>query len=199
MFTTLLQLIKKHGVKLFVGVVPALLAILQPGNAFNTASAQALVAFGGVLVAGLMYIVETLVKNLKDYGLSKTALMTTFDEDGEWLKSHATVLRQAYTDAKGALEQIPGVPAGLADLTKKYDNVQAALEDKFANVMTEIVKVKSIVPEVNDAAVQAHVIAFLEDFFKSKTAPSLPSSPPSPPVTGSSHTAPWAHPDTSGR
>ena len=175
MFTALIQLIKKHGAKLIVGIVPAVLAVLKPGNAFNTASAQSLLAAGGVLVAGLMYLGETLIKNIKEYGLSKTAIEKVFDEDGEWLRKNATPLRQAYTNAQKALDTIPGVPAALSELASKYDEVKGRGENIFSSLMAEINALKAHTPAIDDAAIEAHVLSFLDGFFKAKVSTPAPA------------------------
>ena len=89
------------------------------------------------------------------------------------VRKNATSLRQVNTNAQKALDTIPGVPArALSALDQKYNEVKGRGENIFSSLMAEFnaLKLKAHTPAIDDAAIEAHVLSFLDGFFKAKAA-----------------------------
>jgi len=163
MFTAIFRFLKKHGLKSLIAIVPALLAIIRPGSTFTTANAQTFVTLGGLVVAGVMYLGDSLIANLKEYGLSKAALVKTVDEDETWVWEHAADIHTAFNNVQWAIGEIPGGPAAITDFKRVLDDVKGELTD-----------LKSRVPAIDIEAIEALVKNYLDTHGLGASKPKVP-------------------------
>lgn len=143
-FTKLVTLIKAHFIKFLIAGIPTALALWRPNHTFTSVSAQTVLVSGGFLLASLVHVVEIGVKNLKEYGLSKTALQKTYTEDEAWVKNNATAVRTAFSKTDAALDTIPGIPAIVAGLK------------------SDVVDLRSRVPAIDITAIENVVRGYLD-------------------------------------
>lgn len=184
--TTVINFIKKYGVKLFVVVVPTVLAIWKPSSTFKSADAQAILVVGGFFTAGLIHLVEIAVENFSKYGLSKAAIEKTYDEDSLWVKQNAASLKASWATAQSALDKIPGVPGALTDLTGRVGTLESSSQSIFSKLEADVLALGARVPTVDSGTVEGLVKGFLREFFETKTASvalPAPPAPPAPPVS----------------
>lgn len=145
------------------------LAIGDPGNKIPSGAVSATIILGSFFIAAIVFTVHLVGEN----GLSKAGLERTVSEEEAWFKQNYAEIKSTFEAAKPALDQIPGVPAALADVQGKLD----ALNTR--------------VPEIDRQAVASAVRAF----FDNPVAAGVPAGPaPAPaaaPVeTSEVHAAP---------
>ena len=60
-------------------------------------------------------------------------------------------------------------------LHEKYNEVKGRGENIFSSLMAEFNALKAHTPAIDDAAIEAHVLSFLDGFFKAKVSTPAPA------------------------
>jgi hypothetical protein len=149
-------------VKTALVAVPIFLAWVKPGNSFNSANVQAAIVITGIALASGIHVVEILIDNLKQYGLSKAALEHDVSDNIKW------------------------VDTNIGDLKSVYDSVQGLVGHVIANnslvqgVTTEIKEIEAkiaAIPITDKDALEAFVEVEIKKYFAATTVATQALSP----------------------
>lgn len=111
-------------IKVLLVAVPIVLAIWQPNGNFSSATAQAWIITGGVLLAGLLHIVEYIVTNIRQHGLSIATITATESEAAAYIKANLPDFQAAWQNVEHVLASVPTHGPAINSLTERLTTVE---------------------------------------------------------------------------
>jgi hypothetical protein len=120
-------------IKLLLVAVPIILAIWQPGGNFSTPVVQACIVTGGVLLAGGIHIVEYLVVNFRQHGISVATITATESEAAAYIKLNLATFEAVWNNIRQFAVTYPTLKPAIDSLIARHEETAAkvaALEAK---------------------------------------------------------------------